>query len=57
MPETGYPHGDSTLPHSRNTATTIATKSGRPKQETADRQPLRKNAIACCQLDRYGITS
>lgn len=53
MFETDYPHGDSTFPHSRETATTIVTKAGLSEREAW--QLLRGNAIACYRLDRYGI--
>jgi predicted TIM-barrel fold metal-dependent hydrolase len=54
MFETDYPHGDSTFPHSRDTAATIASKAGLSEQETW--RLLRGNAISCYRLDRYGIT-
>jgi predicted TIM-barrel fold metal-dependent hydrolase len=54
MFETDYPHGDSTFPHSRDTAATIAAKAGLSEQETW--RLLRGNAISCYRLDRYGIT-
>jgi hypothetical protein len=45
---------DSTFPHSRETATTIAAKAGLPERDTW--RLLRGNAIECYRLDRYGIT-
>jgi predicted TIM-barrel fold metal-dependent hydrolase len=55
MFETDYPHGDSTFPHSKDTAATIASKAGLSEQETW--RLLRGNAISCYRLDRYGITN
>jgi len=55
MFETDYPHGDSTFPHSRDTAATIASKADLSEQETW--RLLRGNAISCYRLDRYGIIS
>ncbi len=46
--------GDSTFPHSRDNAATIASKAGLSEQETW--RLLRGNAISCYRLDRYGIT-
>jgi predicted TIM-barrel fold metal-dependent hydrolase len=53
MFETDYPHGDSTFPHSKDTAATIVSKAGLSEQETW--RLLRGNAISCYRLDRYGI--
>jgi predicted TIM-barrel fold metal-dependent hydrolase len=53
MFETDYPHGDSTFPHSRETAEKITTAAGLSEHETW--QFLRGNAIACYGLERYGI--
>jgi predicted TIM-barrel fold metal-dependent hydrolase len=55
MFETDYPHGDSTYPHSRETAAKIVAAAGLDEHETW--QLLRGNAIACYRLDRYGITA
>jgi predicted TIM-barrel fold metal-dependent hydrolase len=55
MFETDYPHGDSTFPHSRETAAKITSAAGLSEYETW--QFLRGNAIACYGLERYGITA
>jgi predicted TIM-barrel fold metal-dependent hydrolase len=55
MFETDYPHADSTFPESRQVAEKMITESGLSDPET--QQFLRTNAIACYDLQRYGITS
>ena len=54
MIETDYPHSDSTYPHSRETAEKMVTAAGLSAHETW--QLLRGNAIACYQLEQFGIT-
>ena len=51
MIETDYPHGDSTWPHSRQTAEKIVTAAGLNAQET--HALLRGNAVRCYRLDTY----
>jgi hypothetical protein len=55
MFETDYPHADSTFPESRQVAEKMIAESGLSESETL--QFLRANAIACYDLQRYGITS
>jgi hypothetical protein len=55
MFETDYPHADSTFPESRQVAEKMIAESGLSESEA--RQFLRTNAIACYDLQRYGITS
>lgn len=53
MFETDYPHSDSTFPHSQQTAEQLVQVAGLTDHETW--QFVRGNAIACYQLDRFGI--
>jgi predicted TIM-barrel fold metal-dependent hydrolase len=55
MFETDYPHADSTFPESRQVAEKMIAESGLTESEA--QQFLRTNAIACYDLQRYGITS
>jgi predicted TIM-barrel fold metal-dependent hydrolase len=55
MFETDYPHADSTFPESKQVAEKMISESGLSESEA--RQFLRANAIACYDLQRYGITS
>jgi predicted TIM-barrel fold metal-dependent hydrolase len=55
MFETDYPHADSTFPRSRQVAEEMIAASG--LSDTEARQFVRANAIACYDLQRYGITS
>jgi predicted TIM-barrel fold metal-dependent hydrolase len=55
MFETDYPHADSTFPESRQVAEKMISESGLSESEA--QQFLRTNAIACYDLQRYGITS
>jgi predicted TIM-barrel fold metal-dependent hydrolase len=55
MFETDYPHADSTFPESKQVAEKMIAESG--LSETEARQFVRGNAIACYDLQRYGINS
>ena len=55
MFETDYPHADSTFPESKQVAEKMIAESGLSTQETL--QFLRANAIACYDLQRFGIES
>jgi hypothetical protein len=54
MFETDYPHADSTFPESKQVAEKMIAESGLSAHEA--RQFLRSNAIACYDLQRFGIT-
>ena len=51
MIETDYPHGDSTWPHSKETAEKIVTEAGLNAGET--HALLRGNAVRCYALDEH----
>jgi hypothetical protein len=53
MFETDYPHADSTFPGSRQVAEEMIAASGLSDKEA--RQFVRANAVACYDLQRYGI--
>jgi hypothetical protein len=55
MFETDYPHADSTFPESKQVAEKMIAESGLSTHETL--QFLRANAIACYDLQRFGIES
>jgi len=54
MFETDYPHADSTFPDSKQVAEKMISESGLSQSEAL--QFLRTNAIACYDLQRYGLT-
>jgi predicted TIM-barrel fold metal-dependent hydrolase len=54
MFETDYPHADSTFPDSRRVAEKMIAESGLSADEA--RMFLRSNAIACYDLQQFGIT-
>ena len=54
MFEVDYPHADSSFPHSLETARRLIREAGLDDEES--QQFLRGNAIACYQLERFGIT-
>ncbi len=54
MFETDYPHADSTFPDSKLVAEKMIAESGLSPDEA--RRFLRSNAIACYDLQRFGIT-
>ena len=53
MFETDYPHADSTFPESKLVAEKMIAESGLSAHEA--RQFLRSNAIACYDLQQFGI--
>ena len=53
MFETDYPHADSTFPESKQVAEKMIAESGLSTPEA--RQFLRSNAIACYDLQQFGI--
>ena len=53
MFEIDYPHADSTFPESRQVAEKMIAESGLSDGEAL--QFLRTNAIACYNLQRFGI--
>ncbi len=55
MFETDYPHADSTFPESKQVAEKMIAESGLSNAEAL--QFLRTNAIACYDLQRFGIMS
>jgi predicted TIM-barrel fold metal-dependent hydrolase len=55
MFETDYPHADSTFPESKQVAEKMIAESGLSSEEAL--QFLRANAIACYDLQRFGIQS
>jgi len=53
--ESDYPHANGTWPHTRSVAHRLCTEAGMDARECA--MLLRRNAITCYGLDRFGIAA